>query len=231
MIRDNISSNDTIDTNKVAKAILQYRNTPLHGCNLSPAQILFHRQLRNSIPRKPSHYKLHSDWLTAAKYREDEFQQRNQIIVEQYNMNRNAKQLPALEVGTHVNMQGKDKRWVKTGNIVERLPHRQYRIKLGGSVLDGSSENASGLHHHIRVSMTTISWMATSIPLHMPHLPMKFQKQRFQLSRFDRDSPGLSIVVPLSRLPHICPGTEEFPLKVTWCIFSNLNHNFIKFSY
>ena len=133
MIRDNISSNGTIDTNKVAKAILQYRNTPLHDCNLSPAQILFHRQLRDSIPSKPSHYKLHSDWLTAAKYREDEFQQRNQIIVEQYNMNRNAKELPALEVGTHVIMQGKDKRWVKTGNIVERLPHRQYRIKLGGS--------------------------------------------------------------------------------------------------
>ena len=50
MIRDNISSNGTIDTNKVAKAILQYRNTPLHDCNLSPAQILFHRQLRDSIP-------------------------------------------------------------------------------------------------------------------------------------------------------------------------------------
>ena len=46
IIQENISPDATLNNNKVAAAILQYHNTPLEGINLSPEQILFHRQLR-----------------------------------------------------------------------------------------------------------------------------------------------------------------------------------------
>ena len=43
IIYDNASSDGSIDNDKVARAILQYRNTPLSGLKASPAQLLLHR--------------------------------------------------------------------------------------------------------------------------------------------------------------------------------------------
>ena len=43
LIIDNTKSDGSLDNNKAAQAIIQYRNTPLPYINLSPAQILFHR--------------------------------------------------------------------------------------------------------------------------------------------------------------------------------------------
>ena len=48
----------SLDTDKAARALLQYRNTPIQHLGLSPAQILFHRQLRDHLPNNPSHYQL-----------------------------------------------------------------------------------------------------------------------------------------------------------------------------
>ena len=42
IIHDNVSSSGTIDNDKVAKVLLQYRNTPLPEIQLSPAQLLLH---------------------------------------------------------------------------------------------------------------------------------------------------------------------------------------------
>ena len=55
IIYGNTGTNGSLDNNKVAQAILQYHNTPLQDFNLSPAQILFHRELRDTIPNHPSH--------------------------------------------------------------------------------------------------------------------------------------------------------------------------------
>ena len=62
IIRDNANSNGSLQNDKAAKAILQYRNTPLADIGLSPAQILLHRQLRDAIPANPNHYKPHREW-------------------------------------------------------------------------------------------------------------------------------------------------------------------------
>ena len=53
------SSTGSINNYKVARAILQYRNTPLPNIHLSPVQILFHCQLWDHIPSHPSHYHYH----------------------------------------------------------------------------------------------------------------------------------------------------------------------------
>ena len=45
-----------IDTEGVAKALLQYRNTPLLGIGYSPAQMLFGRRQKTELPVLPQAY-------------------------------------------------------------------------------------------------------------------------------------------------------------------------------
>ena len=45
IIQENTASNGSLNTDRVAKAIMQYHNTLLPGMSISPAQILFHRTL------------------------------------------------------------------------------------------------------------------------------------------------------------------------------------------
>ena len=131
IVRGNTNPRGGLNNDNAVKAILQYRNTPLQDCGLSPAQILFHRHLRDSIPCHPSQYKLHSEWVDAAEDRELKYHQRNHILAEEYN--RHTRSLKPLSEGTHVLIQGKDKRWNRQGEVVECLNNRQYRIRLLGS--------------------------------------------------------------------------------------------------
>ena len=131
IIFDYTSANGDLNNNKAAQATLQYRNTPLQDCNLSPAQILFHRKLQDTIPSHLSNYKLHPEWLAAAQHRENEYTKKHLAISTEYD--RHAKELPQLSLGSLVLIQGKDKRWKKQGKIIDILDHRQYRIRLLGS--------------------------------------------------------------------------------------------------
>ena len=103
ILRDNISSNGSLDNNKVARAMLQFHNTPLPDIKLSPAQILFHRQLRDHIPAHPSQYRLHDEWLKLANSRETLLQQRNEHMLSKYNSTAHA--LKPLSIGTRVVIQ------------------------------------------------------------------------------------------------------------------------------
>ena len=47
MLRENISSKGELDTDKMARALLAYRNTPCKDLGVSPAQILYGRTLRD----------------------------------------------------------------------------------------------------------------------------------------------------------------------------------------
>ena len=131
IIRDCTSSNGDLNNDKALSAILQYRNTPLPDIDLSPAQILFHRNLKDSIPSHPSHYHLHKDWIISAEKRELQFAERNKAIATRYN--EHTRSLNELSTGTYVLIQGKNRKWNKQGEIVECLDNRQYRIKVKGS--------------------------------------------------------------------------------------------------
>ena len=132
IVYDNISPNGSLDTDRAARAILQYRNTPIQGIGLSPAQLLLHRQLRDCIPSHPILYKPHKEWLIAGYEREKMLSERNAKLVLEYN--KSAHHLPPLMVGDNVVIQNrKDNRWSRTGIIVEKLDHRQYWIRMNGS--------------------------------------------------------------------------------------------------
>ena len=136
IIHNNLSPSGSLDNDQAARAILQYRNTPLPDISLSPAQILFHRQLRDSVPSVPSHYTLHKEWILSAKERESALAMRTQKIIQDYN--KSTRELTPLPTGMRVVVQsrdGKKKKWVKSGKIVEVLDNRQYRIRMDGSGL------------------------------------------------------------------------------------------------
>ena len=70
IIQDNTASNGSLNTDRVAKAIMQYCNTPLPAMSLSPAKILFHRTLCDLTPAHSKHYELHKDWILSANQQE-----------------------------------------------------------------------------------------------------------------------------------------------------------------
>ena len=115
-----------------AQAILQYRNTPIQGIGLSPAQLLLHRSFRDYIPSHPYLYKPHPEWIAAAQKREKTLSKRNADLIKRYN--RTAHALSLLRKRDTVSIQTPNShRWDIAGRIVETLPNRQYRIRVAGT--------------------------------------------------------------------------------------------------
>ncbi len=131
ILLDNLGKDGSLNSDKVTAALLQYKNTPLPDINLSPAQILFHRELRDTLPSHRSNYHLHRDWVIAAAEREQLFAKRNKVIVKNYN--KHTRTLQELPVGTYVLIQTGKNKWKKQSVVVEVMPFRQYKIKILGS--------------------------------------------------------------------------------------------------
>ena len=136
IINDHVSLNGCIDNNKFAQAVLQYRNTPMEGVGLSPAQLLFNRNLRDFIPCHPKHYKLDKKWIDLAYQREQQMANRNKHLAEYYDHRTHT--LQPLTLGSHVLVQNKHakrnlNKWTLSGRVVEILDHRQYKVKMDGS--------------------------------------------------------------------------------------------------
>ena len=86
------------------RAILPYYyiETPHYlKSTLAPAQILFHRQIRDHLLVNPTHYCLHMDWVISSKQRVDFAHFQNQYLKEQYDC-KATHELPPLSVGTNV---------------------------------------------------------------------------------------------------------------------------------
>ena len=132
IVLGNTTADGSLDNDRAARAILQYRNTPVQGLGISPAQLLLHRQLRDHLPAHPTFYKPHPEWIIAANQREKLLAKRNAKMAEAYN--RTAHSLPDLQVSDFVAIQDQHtKRWERSGRVVEVMPNRQYRIRVDGS--------------------------------------------------------------------------------------------------
>ena len=133
IISDYVTADKPIDQKLIANAVLQHRNTPLADLNLSPAQILLHRQLRDKLPNHPRHFRLHRQWILTAKQREALLRSKNEAARKTYN--RISKGLCPLTPRTPVLLFTGDKnpRWSTSGKVVEILPFRKYKIRLDGS--------------------------------------------------------------------------------------------------
>ena len=50
LLRDNVGHNGRLDTDKVIRALMQFRNTPMQDCRRLPAQMVYGRAMRDFIP-------------------------------------------------------------------------------------------------------------------------------------------------------------------------------------
>lgn len=142
LLHTNTDGAGNLDTAKVTKALLQYRNTPIAGIGMSPAYMMFGRQLRDALPSNPStmsyadrYGKCSNVWKEIQSGRELAYARKQAKVIERYNTH--AHPLTPLSVGDSVSVQNRSGnhplRWDRTGRIVERLENKQYLVKSDGS--------------------------------------------------------------------------------------------------
>ena len=137
---DNIEANGSLNNDKLLRALLQVRNTPDPDCNISPAEILFGRPIRDAfsfINRKPKYDNpnIRSVWKETWASKERALKARFSRSQEDLNMHTRA--LTPLSVGDKVFIQNQHgphpNKWDRTGLVVEVGNFDQYRIKVDGS--------------------------------------------------------------------------------------------------
>ena len=148
LIMANTRTDGSLNSDAIMRGLLQYRNTPVQGINLSPAQILLHRNLKDALPGLPIHYKMHKFWLEQAEVR---LKTRQKEQLRKAEENDSSKQvLQKLEIGDTVLVQnkrtGKRNRWDRSGSVVGVRPNRQYLVQM-----QDSGRNTLRNRRHLRV--------------------------------------------------------------------------------
>ena len=140
LLCDNTGPNGSLNTDKFLQAILQLRNTPDPDCGLSPAQIIYGRQLRDGMSfinklEKYSNPHIRRTWVEAWQAKESALRHRFHKTSEA--LADHSRPLPALNVGDHCYVQNQSghhpKRWDRSGVVIEALGNDSYLIKIDGS--------------------------------------------------------------------------------------------------
>ena len=135
MIRDNTGPRSKLNADRFSRALFEHRNTPDPDTGLSPAHVIYGRQIRDFIPSLSGNYKPRKEWLLAAHDREMALAKRHSREIER--LHEHVKRLPPLQVGDCVLLQNqtglRPLKWDKTGRIVEVRKFDQYLIKTDGS--------------------------------------------------------------------------------------------------
>ena len=79
LIRGNTGPRGTINTDKIAAALLQHRNTPIRGMDQSPAELALGRSLRDTIPLSRKRYQINPKWAHHLRLRESEMAKQHMI--------------------------------------------------------------------------------------------------------------------------------------------------------
>ena len=141
LLENNIGADGKLDTDNFLRALLIKRNTPDPTCKLSPAEIIFGRNLRDTLPRidkKTNVFHnagLRPEWRDAWKQKEEALRTRYHGC--QQRLAEHSRDLPALFPGDMVSIQNQTGRrptkWERTGTIVETRDHNKYIVKVDGS--------------------------------------------------------------------------------------------------
>ena len=135
LIRENTNSDGSLNNDKFLKALMTYRNTPDRDTHLSPAQVIFGRNLRDFLPSPQTRYKPQPEWIMLREDREKALAKRAVSNMEK--LDKNCRVLAKLAVGDSVLIQNQvgnhPSRWDITGVVVEVRDHDQYIVKVDGS--------------------------------------------------------------------------------------------------
>ena len=140
LLMSNTGPTGSLDHDRFLRAMLQLRNTPDPDCNLSPAQIIFGRPLRDSLSfvnrlEKFSNPHIRPLWRQAWEAKEEAL--RTRITRTTESLKAHSRPLRPLSLGERVflqNQQGPNPtKWDRSGKVVESVGHDQYRVKVDGS--------------------------------------------------------------------------------------------------
>ena len=135
LIASNTGAGGTLDTDALTAALLQYRNTPDRDTGLSPAQVLYARQLRDVVPCEPERLKLRPEWVLTLERREAALAKRHQVRGVELSKG-NKVQVP-LTAGQAVQVQNQrgphSNKWDLSGTVIEVVGHDSYTVKMDGS--------------------------------------------------------------------------------------------------
>jgi len=140
LLMSNTGPTGSLDHDRFLCAMLQLRNTPDPDCNLSPAQIIFGRPLRDSLAfvnrlEKYTNPNIRPLWRHAWAAKEDALRARMTRTTE--SLKAHSRALRPLSIGEHVflqNQQGSNPtKWDRSGVVMESPGHDQYRVKVDGS--------------------------------------------------------------------------------------------------
>ena len=168
LLRENTSKGGTLETDRVALAILQYLNTPLRDINKLPAQLATGWQLRDGVPTARRHLLVDRYWKKTIRKRELQIAKSQKAT----HALDTARRLPPIAISTYVRIQNQaTKKWDRTGVIIESRPHRQYVVRL-----DGSGRLSLRNRRHLKViappvTAPPVMTPPTSIPAPQPSSP------------------------------------------------------------
>ena len=188
LIRDNTGPKGRLSTDHFARALLEHRNTPDPDTGLSPAHVIYGRQIRDFIPAHPGQYRPRKEWILTAHDREIALAKRHCREVEK--LSEHVKQLHPLCVGEHVRVQNqmgpRPLLWEKTGIVIEARDFDQYVVKMDGSgrcsprnrkflrkiqpVMSMSGHGVGTTPHHPRNGYPPLNGVPPT-PLPVPRLP------------------------------------------------------------
>ena len=140
LLRANVDHTGSLNSDNFLRAIMILRNTPDADCNVSPAQILFGRPLRDNLLfshrlQKYAYPSMSGVWKRAWRSKEDAL--RSRFIRNSEDYNAKSRSLPPLKIGDNCLVQNchgnYPKKWGLSGTVVETLPHQKYVIKIDGS--------------------------------------------------------------------------------------------------
>ena len=137
ILLDNTKSDGSPLWDKVRRAMMQHRNTPLNDVKLSPAQLVFGRPIRDFLPVKPDMFKPSEVWVDNAEKRELAMKKRLCVGLERWS--EKTRPQSQLSPGQAVYIQNQrgvgkaGKRWDRSGVVLEDNGYDKYTIKVDGS--------------------------------------------------------------------------------------------------
>ena len=138
--RSSTGPSGSLNSDRFLRAMMQLRNTPDRDCELSPAQIVFGKPLRDAFAfasrlERFTNQNIRPLWRDAWTKKEDALRERFHRSAEKHDEHPRA--LPVLKRGDRCYIQNQaghhPKRWDRSGTVVELHGNDSYTLKVDGT--------------------------------------------------------------------------------------------------